>query len=49
MKNITKLMDAYHASFKKIELKNLVKHKQLKYKIQAAKRYSHQIRFMFVT
>lgn len=44
MKNITKLMDAYHASLKKIESKNLVKHKQLKYKIEASKRYLHQIR-----
>lgn len=44
MKNITKLMDAYHASLKKIESKNIAKHKQLKYKIQAAKRYLHQIR-----
>ena len=44
MKTITKLMDAYHASLKKIESKNLAKHKQLKYKIQASKKYSHQIR-----
>ena len=44
MKNIIKLMDAYYASLKKIESKNLAKHKQLKYKIQASKRYSHQIR-----
>ncbi|GGF79189.1 RteC domain-containing protein [Wenyingzhuangia marina] len=44
MKNITKLIEAYHASLKKIESKNLAKHKQLKYKIEASKRYSHQIR-----
>ncbi|MDO6803021.1 RteC domain-containing protein [Wenyingzhuangia sp. 1_MG-2023] len=44
MKNITKLMDGYHALLKKIESKNLAKHKQLKHKIQASKRYSHQIR-----
>ena len=44
MKNVTKLMDEYHTSLKKIESKNLAKHEQLKFKIKASKRYLHKIR-----